>query len=160
MRGNALGSNYVYYKFGDNSTDKWSGEFTFRIPPAAGTQPNDRPTRIVLYDDMGRGSLDQSYTWNEYGRPSMYTAMSVGAEVLKGNVDAVYHGGDVSYATGYLAVWDFYLDMLSPVSSGAVYLTTVGNHESDWPNKTYYESNDSGGMYVQIKLRSKIFEFT
>ena len=28
-----------------------------------------------------------TYTWNEYGRPSIYTAMSVGAEVAAGEID-------------------------------------------------------------------------
>ena len=36
-------------------------------------QPPDRPTTVILFDDLGRGSLDQSYTWNEYGRPSVLT---------------------------------------------------------------------------------------
>ena len=40
----------------------------FRIPPVAGASPPDRPTTVVLFDDLGRGSLDMSYTWNEYGR--------------------------------------------------------------------------------------------
>lgn len=41
---------------------------------------------------MGRGTDDDSFTWNEYGRPSFYTAAAVGYEVSKGDVDAVYHG--------------------------------------------------------------------
>lgn len=51
-----------------------------------------RPTKVILYDDMGRGTDDDSFTWNEYGRPSFYTAAAVGYEVSKGDVDAVYHG--------------------------------------------------------------------
>ncbi len=36
--------------------------------------------------------------------------------------------------------------MLSPVAGSAVYLTTVGNHESDWPGTaSYYTGKDSGG---------------
>ena len=51
-----------------------------------------RPTKVILYDDMGRGTNDDSFTWNEYGRPSFSTAAAVGYEVSKGDVDAVYHG--------------------------------------------------------------------
>jgi hypothetical protein len=51
-----------------------------------------RPTKVILYDDMGRGSMDNSFTWNEYGRPSYLTANAVGAEVARGDIDAVYHG--------------------------------------------------------------------
>ena len=43
-----------------------------------------------------------------------------------GQVDAVYHGGDISYASGYVAVWDHFLNMISPIASGVLYLTTVG----------------------------------
>ena len=51
---------------------------------------------------------------------------------------------------GYEAVWDFFMDMISPMASGALYLTTVGNHEIDWTNpnpvtETYYDGLDSGG---------------
>jgi hypothetical protein len=87
-----------------------------------------------------------TYTWNEYGRPALNTTMSLAPLIADSEVDAIYHGGDVSYATGYLAVWDFFLDMLSPVASGVTYLTTVGNHESDWyDSASYYNVSDSGG---------------
>ena len=34
---------------------------------------------------------------------------------------------------GYMAVWDFFLNMISPISSRVLYLTSLGNHESDCP---------------------------
>jgi acid phosphatase type 7 len=114
----------------------FSPEQRFFVPPVAGTQPSPtEPTRIILYDDLGRGSTDDTYTWNEYGRPSVYTMQAVGYEVAQGGVHAIYHGGDISYATGYEAVWDFFMDMISPVASSVLYITTVGNHESDWPGR-------------------------
>ena len=124
----ALANNMVYYMVGDQVTDTWSKEYNLFLPPLPGTQPPSRPTTVILFDDLGRGSTDQSYTWNEYGRPSIFTTMAVAAEIDAGLVDAVYHGGDISYATGYMAVWDFFLDMLSPMAGSVVYLTTVGNH--------------------------------
>lgn len=87
---------------------------------------------VVIFDDLGRGSTDMSYTWNEYGRPSVFTSYSAGARIGRGEIDAVFHGGDLSYATGYSAVWDFYADMFSPVAGGTTYLSIVGNHEIDW----------------------------
>ena len=33
---------------------------------------------LALYCDLGRGSLDDTYTWNYYGRPSINTTMAVG----------------------------------------------------------------------------------
>jgi acid phosphatase type 7 len=157
----------IFYIFGDGATNDFSSEYIFHPPPLAGTQPSTRGTTVVLYDDMGRGSTDDTYTWNEYGRPSIETMYSVGHQVALGNVDAIYHGGDISYATGYLAVWDFFLDELSPSASGtaqarpplslfspplwltgALYLTTVGNHESDCPNSaSYYVGSTAYGAY-------------
>lgn len=142
----ALANQKVYYSFGDKSTEDYSSEYVLQVPPIAGTQPPSRPTTAILYDDLGRGSLDMTYTWNEYGRPAIYTIMAVGAEVEKGGIDVIYHGGDISYATGYLAVWDFFFDMLSPVSSSVLYLSTVGNHESDWyDTASLFSNGDSGG---------------
>lgn len=142
----ALANQRVYYIFGDQATLDYSSEYIFFVPPLAGTQPSATGTRVILYDDLGRGSTDDTYTWNEYGRPAVYTIMAVGAEIAKGEVNAVYHGGDISYARGYEAVWDFFLDMLSPVAAHVPYFTTVGNHESDWPGTaSIFHGQDSGG---------------
>lgn len=141
-----LANQKIYYSFGDLDTGDFSEEHVFFVPPLPGTQPPKRPTRAIMFDDLGRGSTDQSYTWNEYGRPSVTTFMAIGAEVNRGDIDVIYHGGDISYATGYIAVWDFFLDMISPVAGSVIYLTTVGNHESDWYNSsTSFSNSDSGG---------------
>ena len=126
----ALANTRIYYVFGDSITNDFSGEYIFQVPPIAGTNPPTRPTTAILYCDMGRGSTDDTYTWNEYGRPAIEVMAAVGDEVLRGEVDVVFHGGDISYATGMMAVWDFFLNSLSPVASGALYLLTVGNHVS------------------------------
>ena len=42
---------------------------------------------------------------------------------------AMIINGDLSYASGFLAVWDFFLNMLAPVASKVLLLTTIGNHE-------------------------------
>lgn len=137
-------SRNLYYVFGDAETNNWSEERVFHLPPPNGR--SSEPTRVILYDDLGRGSDDQAYTWNEYGRPAYSTIKSVNQLVIDGKVDAVYHGGDISYATGYLSVWDYFLDMLEPVAGSVLYLTTVGNHESDWyDSASLYSNSDSGG---------------
>lgn len=141
-----LANQKIYYIFGDEKTNDFSTEKTFFVPPVPGSNPPDRGTTVILFDDLGRGSTDMTYTWNEYGRPSIYTIMAVGDEIANGKVDAVYHGGDISYACGYEAVWDFYLDMISNMAGSALYMTTVGNHESDWyDSASYFSNGDSGG---------------
>lgn len=143
----ALAGKTIYYIFGDAATNLFSTrEYQFRVPPLAGTQPTDRPTTVVLFDDLGRGSNDDAFTWNHYGEPAFNTSKSVGALASLGLIDAIYHGGDISYAIGFEAVWDFFMDMISPMAASTLYLTTVGNHESDFPDSgTYYTGRDSGG---------------
>ena len=54
--------------------------------------------------------------WREQCPPAINTTNSVADLVLRGEVDAVYHSGDISYANGYLSGWDFFLDMVSPIT--------------------------------------------
>lgn len=102
-----LQGKFIYYKMGDEATDDYSEEHLFAVPPLAGTL-SERGTKAILFDDLGnvlyvlspaaaaevvtlwrtgRGSVDMTYTWNEYGRPSIYTTMAVTAEILAGDVD-------------------------------------------------------------------------
>ncbi len=60
----ALASTKIYYVFGDESTADFSDEFVFYSPPLPGFQPPSRPTTVVLFDDLGRGTNDDSFTWN------------------------------------------------------------------------------------------------
>ncbi len=127
----AHSSSVIYYVFGDLNTNDFSEEMVLHVAPRAGSQPNNRGTRAILFDDLGRGSTDMTFTWNEYGRPSIRTAEMVAPEINAGEVDVIYHGGDISYATGFTSVWDFYGNMMGPVVGSALYLTTVGNHVSE-----------------------------
>lgn len=46
----------IYYIFGDAATQTWSQEYRLHVPPLTGTNPPNRPTTIVWYDDLGRVS--------------------------------------------------------------------------------------------------------
>ena len=50
-------------------------------------------------------------------------------EVKSGNADSIFHIGDISYATGFLVEWDYFLHLISPVASRVSYMTAIGNHE-------------------------------
>lgn len=50
-------------------------------------------------------------------------------EVKSGNVDSIFHIGDISYATGFLVEWDFFLNLIHPLASRVSYMTAIGNHE-------------------------------
>lgn len=44
-------------------------------------------------------------------------------------IDSIFHIGDISYATGFLIEWDYFLKMIQPLASRVSYMTAIGNHE-------------------------------
>lgn len=54
---------------------------------------------------------------------------AIGNEVSAGNVDSIFHIGDISYATGFLVEWDYFLHQISPAASKVSYMSAIGNHE-------------------------------
>jgi hypothetical protein len=125
---NLVPTQMYYYQTGDEKYG-WSGEFSFRAPPAPSP---DVTTRVVAYGDMGFGEPDQSSEhWEE--QPALKTIDLVTKEVSNGNVDVVLHIGDISYAVGYSAEWDQFFDQILPVASRVPYMVCIGNHERDYP---------------------------
>lgn len=146
-------SGALYYIFGDDLTNDWSEEFKFTPPPAPGVLGVDRPARIALLADMGLGSSESlhgsgqtedpglggdAFTWTETGYPSYNCTQSLGRFVDKDQLDAVFLNGDISYANGYLASWDFYLNMITPFSGRIAFMNTVGNEAK---KKLYYKTS-------------------
>jgi acid phosphatase type 7 len=54
---------------------------------------------------------------------------AISDDVNSNNVNSVFHIGDISYATGFLAEWDFFMHLISPIASRVPYMTAIGNHE-------------------------------
>ena len=50
-------------------------------------------------------------------------------EVKSGNVDSIFDIRDISYATGFLVEWDFFLHQIFHVASLVSYMTAIGNYE-------------------------------
>jgi hypothetical protein len=50
-------------------------------------------------------------------------------ELDSNKVDSIFHIGDISYATGFLVEWDFFLQQISLVASRVSYMTAIGDHE-------------------------------
>ena len=76
----AVAPQRVYYRFGDAGTDTWSPEYVFVPPPPPGANATrslvtgaPQPLSIGIVCDFGRGSMDDSITWIEYGRPAINT---------------------------------------------------------------------------------------
>lgn len=97
-----------------------------------------------------------------YDAMSDNTVSSLARLVDDGEVQAVIHSGDISYADGYEPHWDDFLNKVEPIASRVPYMVSPGNHEF-WFNFSSYKSRffmpgvlDSGGsgdaMYYSWNL--------
>ncbi|KAJ4972210.1 hypothetical protein NE237_005309 [Protea cynaroides] len=139
MTGLQPSTNYSY-KYGSDSVG-WSDQIQFRTPPAAGSAE----LRFLAYGDMGKAPHDASV--EHYIQPgSIPVTDAMAQEVASGNANAIFHIGDISYATGFLAEWDFFLQQIGSVASRVSYMTAIGNHERDYTDSgSVYTTTDSGG---------------
>ncbi|KAK8542285.1 hypothetical protein V6N12_014886 [Hibiscus sabdariffa] len=128
------------YKYGSDAVG-WSEEIEFRTPPAGGSDG----VKFLVFGDMGKAPLDSSAEhYIQPGSISVIKAMT--EEVESGNVDSIFHIGDISYATGFLVEWDFFLHLITPLASQITYMTAIGNHERDYVDSgSWYSGPDSGG---------------
>ncbi|XP_042480536.1 probable inactive purple acid phosphatase 27 [Macadamia integrifolia] len=133
-------STTYFYSYGSGSAG-WSNQTKFHTPPAGGSHK----LKFVAYGDMGKAPLDLST--EHYIQPgSISVIKAISKEVEKGKVDSIFHIGDISYATGFLVEWDYFLQQISPVASHVPYMTAIGNHERDYPDSgSVYGLWDSGG---------------
>lgn len=132
----------IYYIYGDSVTNVYSNETIFTTPllPGERTSSSGANLKALLLCDLGRGNddKDDSETWDEYGRPAYNTSRFAAARAGLGDVDLVFHGGDISYARGFEAVWDFWLNMISPLASRVLYLTTIGKSSLPTPTILFF----------------------
>ncbi|PKI33926.1 hypothetical protein CRG98_045673 [Punica granatum] len=128
------------YKFGSDSAG-WSDKIQFKTPPTGGSDE----LKFLAFGDMGKAPKDASVEhYIQPGSISVIDAMT--EEVNSGNVDSIFHIGDISYATGFLVEWDFFLHLITPLASHVSYMTAIGNHERDYIDSgSIYGTPDSGG---------------
>ncbi|KAL7113763.1 hypothetical protein ACP275_04G079700 [Erythranthe tilingii] len=128
------------YKYGSDSVG-WSDETRFKTVPAGGSNE----LKFLAYGDMGKAPLDSSK--QHYIQPgSISVTKAIADEVSSGKVDSIFHIGDISYATGFLVEWDFFLHQITPFASRVSYMTAIGNHERDYVDSgSVYTTPDSGG---------------
>ncbi|KAJ9558210.1 hypothetical protein OSB04_012824 [Centaurea solstitialis] len=119
----------------------WSNRIKFRTPPAGGF----KELTFLAFGDMGKAPRDASS--EHYIQPGSLSVMeAMASEVSNGSIDSVFHIGDISYATGFLVEWDYFLHLISPIASKVSYMTAIGNHERDYVNTgSVYLTPDSGG---------------
>ncbi|CAN1344541.1 Probable inactive purple acid phosphatase 27 [Linum perenne] len=133
-------SSTYSYKYGSDSVG-WSDELKLKTPPAGGSDD----VRFLAYGDLGKAPRDPSV--EHYIQPgSLAVVKALTKEVDSGNVDSIFHLGDISYATGFLVEWDYFLHLITPIASKVPYMTAIGNHERDYANSgSVYTTADSGG---------------
>ncbi|KAB1228219.1 putative inactive purple acid phosphatase 27 [Morella rubra] len=133
-------SSTFSYIYGSDSVG-WSDQIQFQTPPVGGSDA----VYFIAYADMGKAPLDASV--EHYIQPGSISVINaVADEVNSGNVNSIFHIGDISYATGFLAEWEFFLDLINPVASQVPYMTAIGNHERDYIDSgSVYITPDSGG---------------
>lgn len=133
-------SSIFSYRYGSDSVG-WSDHIQFRTPPTGGSNE----LKFLAFGDMGKAPRDSSV--EHYIQPgSLSVIEAVTDEINSGNVDSIFHIGDISYATGFLVEWDFFLHQINPVASRVSYMTAIGNHERDYVDSgSVYILADSGG---------------
>ena len=139
----------VYYRVGSEQYG-WSPVRSFEAPRRADAEPlAGRPAlSVIVAADMGEAYEDGSqYHWEEPN--SVNTTLHI-ERMLSSNggvgIDLVVHPGDLSYATGYESEWDRFMEMIEPIASRVPYMTSMGNHERDFPlSGSTIGAGDSGG---------------
>jgi hypothetical protein len=126
MTGLTPGQRYAYV-VGDNEGG-WSVTFQF----VAGTHDAE-PFTIAVVGDMG---ID-----NSEGTANALTLLAV-----KDQIDWLWHIGDISYADDhfwdYGYTWNYFFNMIRPISSKMPYMVLPGNHEYSAMNWLYYFTKD------------------
>jgi hypothetical protein len=168
-----LNNEEIYYVIGDALTGYQSKEYVFHLPPTAGTahvknygkddddvddeidgKDAGTPMNLVFLGDLGVGSIthdspSETVTAQVFWEPcphAIETTMSVGGLVERNEISAVIHVGDIAYSSGFLTNWDYFLNMISPITSTIPYFTIVGNHEVVYPNSSsIFSTEESGG---------------
>ncbi|CAK0904996.1 unnamed protein product, partial [Prorocentrum cordatum] len=121
---NAEPGTKIFYRFGSVAEGSWSIERSFQVPPRVG--PNVSTTVLVVAD-VGTCEPDsfQSHWSNPLGGP---TGSEVLANVTYARIreapqsQAVLHIGDISYATGYAAKWEFFMDHIEELATRTPYM--------------------------------------
>jgi acid phosphatase type 7 len=96
-----------------------SAVFKLTTPPPLGTKGN---YTFIMYGDMGIF---------EYAFPTVYHVTQL---VQNGEVDLIYHAGDMGYgddrkAPFYEVSWNLFMEQMQIAMEYVPYMTCVGNHE-------------------------------
>jgi hypothetical protein len=149
----------VFYTVGDAAApaelaeSSWSPVASFTAAPPLGTRVS-----LLAVADLGQAEpdgsnidvdIDSLATRSYFSMlPSLQTAARMASDVASHAATLVVHNGDIAYGRGFGALWDVFFAQMAPVATRVPYMTSIGNHESNWPGHgdAFNVSNgDSGG---------------
>lgn len=139
MTGLDKGKRY-FYQVGSDSKG-WSKTHSF-----VSRNKDSDETIAFLFGDMGTSAPYNTFqrTQDESVATMKWIARDI--ENLGDKPSFVSHIGDISYARGYLWVWDHFFNQIEPVASKVPYHVCIGNHEYDWPAQPW-KPNWAAGVY-------------
>ena len=170
MSGLVPGVTYTYTLGSGDSTAGRNFSASFSQPPGRG---DAQTVTFLVAADMGAADVDGS-NWDDTGcvasrtelsmrgwdnRPAANTTAQMLRCVTTGcaaagltRPQAVVVNGDVSYARGFGAIWQAFLNQMAPIAAAVPLMTCPGNHESNWPhvgtawNTSSLDSGGEGGV--------------
>ena len=138
----------------DQLGELWSPWFSVRSPPSLGS-----PTSILFFGDMGAQSRDEPPSDHHWQMPmANRVTQALVAEAASGEYDAVWHVGDIAYATGYMSAWEGFMQQIEPLASSMPYYTTPGNHERCHPNSGSIRTGDDSGGECGISFNFRFIQ--
>ena len=135
------GAAYAYRVGSD--THGWTETFTF-VAPTPPSADASGTVRVFLLADQGEDFTEQGSHWHFQESSAQNTTSHMTLMAEAAHYDAVYHYGDLSYATGYLSLWDRFMTAIEPLAATTPYHTSQGNHEQDWGTSPSTASNITG----------------
>jgi len=110
-------STTYFYRVGSDE-DGWSSVYSFT------NRPNNEDSEVIIiaFGDMGLAPVE----------PGAKASIDrVQTRVMSGNITALLHIGDISYAVGTGVLWDAFMTQIGPIASRVPYMVSIGNHEYD-----------------------------
>lgn len=137
-----------HYRVGDNIAG-WSKDLTFRTAPV-----KSKNFTFTVYGDQGTSKISKQNV----------------AQISKIKPVFHIHTGDLSYSNGFPSVWDYWFDLIEPISSYSLYFPTIGNHEFEGGlslyleqfalpnNERWYSFNWGNTHFVSIEINSELID--
>ena len=101
------------------------------------------PLPSLLHSMMQNGTVAN-------GPGAVGTSFRVRELIDRGGSDApsfILHIGDLGYAKGYVAMWDSWMSMMTPMGIRAPYMISSGNHEYDYRYPSPRDPSGAGAMW-------------